>query len=185
MIYSLTGKIIRIEPTYLVIENQGLGYRVWITHPEQFTLDQVTTLLTHQVFKEDDQYLVGFKTDTERQVFEDLISVKGIGPKTALAALSGSSPEDIIKAISSNNVTFLKSLPGIGPKAAAQIILDLKGKLTDGGKGNPIQYQEVKEALKSLGFKSAEIDKVLTTINIPNGSTEEILKQALKQLRKT
>lgn len=184
MIYAIHGKITHIEPSFLVLENHGIGYQIWITHPEHFILDQETTIFTHQVIKEDDQYLVGFKSLEEKQVFEDLISVKGIGPKTALAALSGSSPEEIIKAISGNNTSFLKGLPGIGPKAAAQIILDLKGKLTDGSKGNPIQHQEVKEALKSLGFKSGEIDKALATISIPNGTTEEILKQALKLLRK-
>jgi Holliday junction resolvasome RuvABC DNA-binding subunit len=57
MIYSLTGKIIRIESTFLIIENQGIGYRVWITHPDHFSIDQITTLMTHQVFKEDDLYL--------------------------------------------------------------------------------------------------------------------------------
>ena len=114
--------------------------------------------------------------------FLSLIKVKGLGPKTALNALSGTTPSELIAAISSNNVAYLKKLPGLGAKAAGQIILDLKGELT-GGKGNPKQYEEVYESLKALGFKGAAIDRVLATINEPNASTEEIIKIALRKLR--
>ena len=88
------------------------------------------------------------------------------------------------KAIASNNVAFLKKLPGIGGKAAGQIILDLKGEITGGEKGNPKQYEDVYDALKSLGFKGAAIDRVLATINEPNASTEDILRIALTRLKK-
>ena len=91
--------------------------------------------------------------------------------------------QDVINAISSNNVAFLKKLPGLGAKAAGQIILDLKGELT-GSKGNPKQYEEVYDALKALGFKGAAIDRVLATINEPNATTEDILRIALSRLRK-
>ena len=112
-----------------------------------------------------------------------LIKVKGLGPKTVINALSATTPQDVINAISSNNVAFLKKLPGLGAKAAGQIILDLKGELT-GSKGNPKQYEEVYDALKSLGFKGAAIDRVLATINEPNASTEDILRIALSRLKK-
>ena len=91
-----------------------------------------------------------------------------------------------MKAIAANNTTFLKKLPGIGPKAAAQIILDLKGRLADmggGSKANPNQYDEVREGLKSLGFKVKAIDEALASINEPGLSNEEVLRQALKKLR--
>ena len=112
-----------------------------------------------------------------------MIKVKGLGPKTVINALSATTPQDVVNAISSNNVAFLKKLPGLGAKAAGQIILDLKGELT-GSKGNPKQYEEVYDALKSLGFKGAAIDRVLCTINEPNASTEDILRIALSKLKK-
>ena len=86
-------------------------------------------------------------------------------------------------AIASNNVAYLKKLPGIGGKAAAQIILDLKGELT-GSKGDPGVYEEVYDALKELGFKGAAIDRVLATINEPDAKPEDVLRIALSKLRK-
>ena len=90
----------------------------------------------------------------------------------------------MVNAIASNNVAYLKKLPGIGAKAAAQIILDLKGQLTGGSKGDPTVYDEVYEALKGLGFKGAAIDRVLATINEPDATPEQVLKIALNKLRK-
>ncbi len=103
--------------------------------------------------REDEQYLVGFKTEYEKEAFLSLISVKGIGPRTALGAMSATTAEELFNAIAANNITFLKKLPGIGAKAAAQIILDLKGQLTGSPSGNPNQYDEVRDALKGLGYK--------------------------------
>ena len=89
-----------------------------------------------------------------------------------------------MNAIASNNVAYLKKLPGIGAKAAAQIILDLKGELTGGSKGDPGVYEDVYDALKAMGFKGAAIDRVLATINEPGASSEDILRIALSKLRK-
>jgi len=114
-----------------------------------------------------------------------LITVKGIGPRTALGAMTMTTAADLVTAISANNITYLKKLPGIGAKAAAQIILDLKGQLSLGAKGDPHQYEDVREGLKQLGFRVAEIDNVLAQINIVNGSSEDILREALTKLRKT
>jgi Holliday junction DNA helicase RuvA len=88
----------------------------------------------------------------------------------------------MITAIASNNVAYLKKLPGIGGKAAAQIILDLKGVLTGGEKGNPEVYEDVYDALKEMGFKGAAIDRVLATINEPEAKPEDILRLALSKL---
>ena len=98
-----------------------------------------------------------------------MLSVKGIGPKTALGAISGASSEQIIQGINDGNIAFLKSLPSIGPKAASQIILDLKGKITFdtpklASKQNP-KLNDVSDALKSLGFKMVEIDRALKDLS--------------------
>jgi len=184
MIYSLTGSITALQPKFLVIELSGIGYQVFITRPELYQLQQVTTIFIYEVIKEDDHYLVGFPTLLEKDMFTQLLSVKGIGPKTALAALAGGTPNQLIEAINGGNLSFLKSLPGIGNKAASQIILDLKGKLVFGQEDGPRSYafEEAKEALKTLGFKSSEIDDVLKHIPSDTTHTETIMKLALKKL---
>ncbi|MCQ3034653.1 MAG: Holliday junction branch migration protein RuvA [Bacilli bacterium] len=188
MYFSFKGLITYVKEDYVVIEVNNIGYQVFVSKPDSFTLGQETKIYLYNVVREDEQYLAGFATLEEKEAFESLISVKGIGPRTALGALGGTTPTDLFNAIASNNVAYLKKLPGIGPKAAGQIILDLKGQLAIPGtvstKANINQYGEVREALKSLGFKVKEIDDVLVTISIPNATNEEILRAALKKLRK-
>ena len=184
MIYFLRGKIAYIENDCVILDVRDVGYELLVSHPNSYTRDQDILMYTYNVVREDENYLVGFSDKEEREVFLSLIKVKGLGPRTVINALSATTPKDIKAAIASNNVAYLKKLPGIGPKAASQIILDLKGQLTGGNKGNPKQYDEVYDALKSLGFKGAEIDRVLSTINEPNLSTEEVLRIALSRLKK-
>lgn len=183
MIYFLRGEIASIESDSVIIDVRDVGYRVLVSHIDAFHVGDKVLLYTYNVVREDENYLVGFLTKEEQSVFLSLIKVKGLGPKTVINALSATTPEEVINAISSNNVAFLKKLPGLGAKAAGQIILDLKGQLT-GSKGNPKQYEEVYDALKSLGFKGAAIDRVLATINEPGATTEDILKIALSRLSK-
>ncbi len=183
MIYFLRGEIASVGEDNVVIDVRDVGYQVLVSHVSDYQVGQKVLLYTYNVVREDENYLIGFSSIEERDVFMSLIKVKGLGPKTAINALSATTPQDVINAISSNNVAFLKKLPGLGTKAAGQIILDLKGELT-GSKGNPKQYEEVYDALKTLGFKGAAIDRVLATINEPNASIEDILKIALSRLRK-
>lgn len=183
MIYFLKGKIALIENDSVVIDVNGVGYQALVSHLDEYQVGEEVLMYTYNVVREDENYLIGFKNIEEKKVFLSLIKVKGLGPKTVINALSATTPNDVINAISSNNVAFLKKLPGLGAKAAGQIILDLKGELT-GSKGNPKQYEEVYDALKSLGFKGAAIDRVLATINEPNASTEDILRIALSRLKK-
>ena len=183
MIYFLRGVIHQVDNDSVVIDVNDVGYQVLVSHAANYKVGQRVLLYTYNVVREDENYLIGFSDIEERNVFLSLIKVKGLGPKTVIGALSATTPQDVINAISSNNVAFLKKLPGLGAKAAGQIILDLKGELT-GSKGNPKQYEEVYDALKSLGFKGAAIDRVLASINEPNASTEDILRIALSRLRK-
>lgn len=183
MYFSLKGKITHILDGKVVIDVHDVSYEVLVAHDQDFTLNEETTLYTHYVIREDEQYLVGFKSLDEKKAFMSLINVKGIGPKTAINALSATTANELFTAISANNVTFLKKLPGIGSKAASQIILDLKGQLTT-SKADIHQYEQVRAALKSLGFKVKEIEDALARVSIPNGTNEEILKEALRKLRK-
>ena len=184
MIYFLRGKVAHIDSDTVVIDVRDVGYQVYVSHIDDYEIGEEVYLYTYEVIREDDQYLVGFKSLEEKSVFLALIKVKGLGPKSAIGALSSTTPQQVINAIASNNVAYLKKLPGIGAKAAAQIILDLKGELTGGSKGDPGVYEDVYEALKGLGFKGAAIDRVLATINEPGASSEDILRIALSKLRK-
>lgn len=184
MIYFLKGRVALIDKDTVVIDVNNVGYQVLVSHIDDFQIGEEVLVYTYNVVREDEQYLVGFTSLDEKSVFLSLIKVKGLGPKSAIGALSSTTPAEVVNAIASNNVAYLKKLPGIGAKAAAQIILDLKGELTGGSKGDPGVYEDVYEALKGLGFKGAAIDRVLATINEPGASSEDILRIALSKLRK-
>lgn len=184
MIYFLKGKVALIDGDNVIIDVNNVGYQVLVSHPDDYVIGDEVLVYTYNVVREDEQYLVGFSSLDEKSVFLSLIKVKGLGPRTAIGALSSTTPQQVIQAIASNNVAYLKKLPGIGAKAAAQIILDLKGQLTGGSKGDPGVYEEVYEALKGLGFKGAAIDRVLASINEPDATSEEVLRLALNKLRK-
>lgn len=188
MIYSLTGLIVKLQHDHLVIEVQGIGYYVLIAKPDHFIRNEINHVYTYHVIREGDEFLVGFSNLLDKRIFEQLLSVKGIGPKTALGALSGASSEQIIQGINEGNIAFLKSLPSIGPKAASQIILDLKGKITFDTPRNAAKVDqklsEVSDALKSLGFKMSEIDRALKDLSSEESSVEQLIKVALKKLGK-
>ena len=184
MIYFLKGRVELKDKDTVIIDVNNVGYQVLVSHIDDYMVGQEVLVYTYNVVREDEQYLVGFSSLEEKSVFLSLIKVKGLGPRTAIGALSATTPNEVVNAIASNNVAYLKKLPGIGAKAAAQIILDLKGELTGGSKGDPGVYEDVYEALKGLGFKGAAIDRVLATINEPGASSEDILRIALSKLRK-
>lgn len=183
MLFSLKGNVSMIHNGHLILDVHDVCYEILVSHPDSYVLGEIITVYVHQVIREDEQYLVGFSSLIEKDAFLSLINVKGIGPRIAVNALSATTPEMLFKAINSNNVAYLKRLPGIGAKAAAQIILDVKGQLT-GQKGDPDRYEDVKQALKQLGFKNARIEAVLADINEDDASMDEILAIALKKLRK-
>ncbi len=183
--YQLKGKVIACNEERIALDVHDVSYEILCARSLDFAIDSLVTLFIHEVITEDDHYLVGFASKIEKEAFLSLIAVKGIGPKTALNALKATTPDALFKAIESNNTAYLKKLPGIGPKAAAQIILDLRGHLAPSGKNvNEKQYDEVRAALKTLGFKVKDVDDVLSTINEPNASNEDILRLALRKLGK-
>ena len=184
MIYFLKGRVALKDKDTVVIDVNNVGYQVLVSHIDDYEIGEEVLVYTYNVVREDEQYLVGFSSLDEKSVFLSLIKVKGLGPRTAIGALSSTTPSEVVNAIASNNVAYLKKLPGIGAKAAAQIILDLKGELTGGSKGDPGVYEDVYDALKAMGFKGAAIDRVLATINEPGASSEDILRIALGKLRK-
>ena len=192
MYYYLKGTIVEQGDNYIVIDVAGVGYQVLVMHPEDFPLFEMVLVYVAHIVREDEEYFVGFKDLKEKKVFNQLISVKGIGPRTALTALRGISIDDFVACIQLEDVKRLKKLDGIGPKAASQIILDLKGSLTDFGSINAKQVrkalnknqEEAMQALKLLQFKVKEIEECFEKINDDTLSTEEYIRTALRMMRK-
>ncbi|HMM00651.1 MAG TPA: Holliday junction branch migration protein RuvA [Bacilli bacterium] len=184
MIYGLKGRIVQIDSESIVVDVHDIFYRILVCHPDYFHVDESRLIYTEQIIREDEQYLVGFVDDDERRAFLDLISVSGIGPKTALNALRATSPALLYQAIASKDTKYLKKLPGIGPKAASQIILDIKGQLSETDATDRSLSPNVIEALLSLGFKNSDINRAIKNAYLPGISDDELLKRCLQIIRK-
>lgn len=179
----IKGKIAEIESSYIIIDNNGIGYIVFVPNPYAYQINNEYTIYTYTHIREDEYSLYGFKTKEEKDLFLKLISVKGLGPKMALPMLATGSISGILSAIDRENILYLKKFPKIGDKVARQIILDLKGKLTASSQVGVNVNQELLEALTALGYKQADIKKVVPNIN-NNDSIENQIKEALKLMLK-
>ena len=135
-------------------------------------------MYVYQYIREDENSLYGFREKEEKELFLKLINVKGVGCKMALPILATGSIPGIVDAIERENILYLKKFPKIGDKVARQIILDLKGKLVSSNAVVQKDYSELKEALKALGYKSSDVDKILPKITEEDVSKQ--IKQALK-----
>ncbi|TCZ75122.1 Holliday junction branch migration protein RuvA [Paenibacillus albiflavus] len=207
MIDFVRGILACREMEYVVVDVNGIGYRVWCPNPFLPSLQEgkEVTFYIHYHVREDAHLLYGFTTREEQQVFRKLLGVSGIGPKVALGALSGAKPEAVITAIQNENVNFLTKLPGIGKKTAQRIVLDLKDKLGmpegasllahDLGLGDDgintgklaNSWSEAKEALLGLGYNESEADRALAAIRGKCADTEPvevIMRHALQALFK-
>ncbi|MBO5528805.1 MAG: Holliday junction branch migration protein RuvA [Bacilli bacterium] len=185
MIYSLYGSVVERAAEKIAVDLGNIAYEVFVPRPQEFLLGEMAKVYIREIMTQDDHYLVGFQTKLEKEAFDSLTEVKGIGPKTALSALSGTTPEELFNAIANSDAKFLKKLPGIGPKAASQIILDLQGKLVkEEPKKDGDNFPSVRAALKSLGFKAKEIDGAIATLGDQNLTDQDALRVALRSLRK-
>ena len=180
----IKGIVAKLNSDHIILENQGIGYMVYVANPYSFSLNQEMVVYLYQHIREDAHLLFGFKSNDEKDLFLRLILVKGIGPKIALGVLSTAEVDKIILAIEDGNISYLKKIPGIGPKAAQQIILDLKGKLVFNSKTILNQaMEEAKEVLIALGYKTKEIDTIFKGIE-GDLDTNEYVKKALSLLVK-
>ena len=179
----IKGYVKDIESDYIVLDNNGIGYLIYTASPYSFDMDKEYTVYLYQYVREDEITLYWFKTIDEKKLFLKLISVKGVGCKMALPMLATGSPSGIIDAIERENILYLKKFPKIGDKVARQIILDLKGKLAKSDdSSNPVN-DELIEALKSLGYKNSDINKVIKNVD-SSLDIEVQIKEALKLLLK-
>lgn len=200
MLYSITGRLVLVEPTFAVVEAGGVGYRCTTT---TYTLSQLpqrggqVTLFTHLYLREDLLELFGFATLDELEAFRLLITVSGVGPKVAVGVLSGTTPDRLMLSIAAADVKALK-FPGVGPKLAQRIILELKDKvgsadfaalhgnadiaaIAGAAQGGATAQGEAVGALVALGYGQTDAASVVAKLD-SSLTAEELIKQALKKL---
>ncbi len=183
MIVGIEGTIEKKEPTQVHINVNGLVYEVFISINTFHALEsERVKLFTIQIIREDAHSLYGFSSESEKQMFAQLIKINGVGPKVALAICSTYTPSSFAAIVQANDVGSLKRVPGIGPKGASRILVELSNFVVDTQEtaGTPSQA-EAAMALESLGFKKEQIVKVLSGIHATN--TGDIVKEALKKLK--
>ncbi|MCD2136782.1 Holliday junction branch migration protein RuvA [Salinicoccus halitifaciens] len=189
MYQYIEGTVAKVSPHNITIDVSGVGYLIHVPNPFRFESDLGTKLriFTELIIRDDSHTLYGFKEEEEKSLFQNLLKVKGIGPKSALAILASSAPDDIITAIEREDQAFMSKFPGIGKKTASQIILDLKGKLeAGGGSSAPVDDDHVKEAvlaLEALGYSRRELAKVEKKLHAESfESVDAAVKAGLKLL---
>lgn len=192
MIARLSGLLIEKAPPLIVLDCAGVGYEVEVPMSTFYHLPELgakVTLLTHMVVREDAQLLYGFGTQQEKDTFRQLLKVNGIGAKSALSILSGVSIDDLIAAISSQDVTLLTRIPGVGKKTAERLLLELKDKFDAvAGLGTvsgatKSAAQDVLNALLALGYNEREALVSVKGLEA-DISVSEGIKKALKALSK-
>lgn len=183
MYAHIEGIVKMIRPSHIVIDNQGIGYLIIVPNPYAYKIDDHTLVYTHHYVREDMDHLYGFQRMESKELFIALIGVSGIGPKSALSMLATDAIEDIRYAIEHGNAKYLTNFPGIGNKSAQQIILDLKGKLTDLDDDVSLETNDVQDALLALGYSKTEVKRVLKKIN-HDEPVEAMIKSALRLLIK-
>lgn len=188
MIVGLIGKIVKKEPTLLHIEVNGIIYEVLVSlNCSSKIIDKEVNLNISHIIREDSQTLYGFLDTNEKKLFDTVLKINGVGPKVALAICSTFTPSSFSQIVTNNDVSMLKRVPGIGPKGASRILVELSGFIVDSdyedGDTQVLNSAlEASLALESLGFKKDMLTKVLKTCTSTN--TSDLVKEALKKLQK-
>lgn len=182
MIIGIEGKVFKKEPTSVCLKlSSGLSYKVFVS---LFTAQKITeefvSLHVTPVIREDQHSLYGFWDEEEKKVFDTLIKLSGIGPSTALAICSTLSPNDFLQALATQNIDAFKRVPGIGPKGAKRILVELGDFSLHADVMPQGSMLEASMALESLGFKKESVKKVLATCK--GNDTQSLIKEALQKL---
>ncbi len=193
MIGRLHGILLRKEPPALLLDVGGVGYEIdapMSTFYELPSIGQTVTLYTHLVVRDDAHLLYGFSRDTQRQLFRNLLKVNGVGPRVALAILSGLSDQEFIQCLVHEDIARLTKVPGIGRKTAERLIVEMRDRvdlsmLSTGTATRPLAVpadpvQEAISALIALGYKPPEASRAVQNIAPEGRSSEDIIRQALR-----
>jgi Holliday junction DNA helicase RuvA len=194
----LNGRVVDIQPSYVVLDVAGIGYRLNVANPYRFAVETTTQFYVEQIVRETEMSLYGFGDRDEKALFNQLLNVSGIGPKSALAILASADAAGLIQAVESGDAKYLTQFPGVGKKTAQQIVLDLKGKLGDLANSNGVAIvveqsatstdnqalSDALEALLALGYSSRDVAKVEKAMANVQDTTDGYMRQALKLLVK-
>jgi len=184
MIVGIEGTVERKEPTFVHINVNGLIYEVMVSiNTSNAIKEKKVKLFVTQVIREDANLLFGFMDTNEKKMFDTVLKINGVGPKVGLAICSTFTPATFAKVVSSKDVSMLKRVPGIGPKAAGRILVDLADFIVDGDDAdvNSSALGEATMALESLGFKKDAIQRALHGCT---GDTSTLVKEGLKKLQR-
>jgi Holliday junction DNA helicase RuvA len=185
MIVGIEGSVEKKEPTFVHLNVHGLIHEVNISvNTSNSIKEQSIKLLVTQIIREDTNLLFGFMEKNEKKMFDTLIKINGVGPKVAMATCSTFVPETFARVVADKDVGLLKRVPGIGPKAASRILVELADFIVDGNADTTVLDNGMSDAilaLESLGFKKDQIQKALAGAM---GDTASLVKQALKKLQR-
>jgi Holliday junction DNA helicase RuvA len=186
MISYLEGRVVLSQLGFVIIEVNGVGYKVFVSPNLSLEHKAVAEIFTYEHIREDADDFYGFLTYPELELFEKLISVNGVGPKVGLNIMSSAKADRIISAITSDDINFFTSIPGIGKKVAAKIILELKSKISLDKSVNVIgkmdDSDDLCDALLALGYKKTELQGIITMIPVEITDTEDKVRWCLKKL---
>lgn len=195
MYQYIKGTLTEIHANYVTLETAGIGYLIVTANPYHFEkyLNQETRIYVEQIVREDSLTLYGFSSMSEKEMFQSLLKVTGIGPKSALAILATSTPSEVVNAIENEDQKYLQKFPGIGKKTSQQIILDLKGKLKadfkaevkpqQSTRSNDVIVEEALETLKALGYSKRELKSLEKYLSKQELTTvEEAVKLSLRHI---
>lgn len=189
----IQGRVVELTPTYVVIDNNGIGYLILISLNTYTALSgkEQAVIFLHHVVREDAQLFYGFYSKAEREIFRLLLTVSGVGANTSRMILSSLSPNELCAAVSEGNVALIKSIKGVGQKTAERIIVDLRDKIgksdintTFSVSQNNTNREEALSALVTLGFPKNVVEKIIDKLlkEEPTMQVEEIVKKALKAI---
>jgi len=197
MIGFLRGRIADKQPNTLIVDVQGVGYEVHVPLSTFYDAGEVGAEITLRIYthvREDALQLYGFLTELERQLFERLIGISGIGPKLAISVLSGMDPREVLSAVQRGDVARLTGIPGIGKKTSERIVLELRDRLANLAGGVPVDATpangadrlrgDLLSALQNLGYHRPQAEKAVDSSlqTMPDPTFEQALKAALREL---
>jgi len=184
MIVGIEGTVERKEPTFVHLNVSGIIYEVHVSiNTSNAIQENRAKLFVTQVIREDSNNLFGFLESNEKKMFDTVLKINGVGPKVGLAICSTFTPSTFAKVVASKDVSMLKRVPGIGPKAASRILVELADFIVDGNEESEHSgaLGEAQMALESLGFKKEAIRKALSGAS---GDTSTLVKEGLKKLQR-
>lgn len=170
------GTIVTVTPGFIVIDVAGVGYRLLVANPYAYQTNQPTKVYVQQIIRENDQTLYGFATAADKITFNQLLTVTGIGPKSALAILANASTDGLAQAVAKDDVTFLTKFPGVGKKTAQQIILDLKGKLQTAPTAPGVAVEPAAETPVVVNPALADALAALVALGYPDKAVGKLTK---------